>query len=611
MKNYYSNYYASWEWTEPIVERYLENFTKFDATQANFKGQVYVGVYGPTQVGKTTFILNLIGINENKLNELSQALRGKQSKGKSSTVTATLYEKNPNDNFEIIFPTKEKQTCETCEELSVILKKFRTKVTTQNYEAMDEMIIRIPKSYFYSKNHENNLIIVDLPGDDTKDESEEKHVENILNKYLVLCKTIVIMEIGTKINNLYQLPLDSMKGWVKDSSRFMIVLTREASNRDVQEKLLSGKLESLEQMKNYYFNDLERAAIENQGVEEFNIPFFFFELGGSLEVIKNTNKDMYDKLRNFNKKNFTELIEQLHKNNLPEFKIKGLKSISSDIEKLKRKNLEELNNKKLTTERKIVDINNRVKELDKLFDSHTQTITNEKEKWKELKNNLFLENALKIIENKYEDYKFDKYKMKYEDINGPYQMMMFEIIPYLENLKRTLKFSLNLNNNFYQGIINKIDVIINSGPLSVDFTLLRKVHTYEYYYAVNDIYDRITKIKEELESYISLAYKKFIEKYENKLKAFSSSYEKEILSKESSILAALNKDIELAQIEWDKEVEKVDLLENIFIEEYINQMSILKQRLYDKNENKNNKPYIIIEMNIITNQTERVLNING
>ncbi|WP_158264462.1 hypothetical protein [Staphylococcus haemolyticus] len=45
MKNYYSNYYASWEWTEPIVERYLENFTKFDATQANFKGQVYVGVY--------------------------------------------------------------------------------------------------------------------------------------------------------------------------------------------------------------------------------------------------------------------------------------------------------------------------------------------------------------------------------------------------------------------------------------------------------------------------------------------------------------------------------------------------------------------------------------
>ncbi|KAA2277067.1 MULTISPECIES: hypothetical protein [unclassified Staphylococcus] len=296
---------------------------------------------------------------------------------------------------------------------------------------------------------------------------------------------------------------------------------------------------------------------------------------------------------------------------MPEFKIKGLKSISSDIEKLKRKNLEELNNKKLTTERKIVDINNRVKELDKLFDSHTQTITNEKEKWKELKNNLFLENALKIIENKYEDYKFDKYKMKYEDINGPYQMMMFEIIPYLENLKRTLKFSLNLNNNFYQGIINKIDVIINSGPLSVDFTLLRKVHTYEYYYAVNDIYDRITKIKEELESYISLAYKKFIEKYENKLKAFSSSYEKEILSKESSILAALNKDIELAQIEWDKEVEKVDLLENIFIEEYINQMSILKQRLYDKNENKNNKPYIIIEMNIITNQTERVLNING
>ena len=118
MKNYYFNYYASWLWTQPIIDRYLDSFIKFDAHQMDFKGQIYVGVYGPTQVGKTTFILNLIGINENRLDELSNALRGKREKGKSSTVTATLYEKNEDNNFEIIFPEQNKIVCNTCEELS-------------------------------------------------------------------------------------------------------------------------------------------------------------------------------------------------------------------------------------------------------------------------------------------------------------------------------------------------------------------------------------------------------------------------------------------------------------------------------------------------------------
>lgn len=609
-KNYYSNYYASWDWTEPIVERFLDSFTKFDAHQVDFKGQIYVGVYGPTQVGKTTFILNLIGINENRFEELSKALRGKQSIGKSSTVTATLYEKNSDNNFEIIFPTKEKVTCETCEELENILQDFRKKVTTQTYEEMNEMVIKIPKNFFYSNyDKTDNLIIVDLPGDDTKDTSEEKHVEQILNKYLLLCKTVIIMEIGTKINNLFQLSLESMKGWFKDESRFMVVLTRASSNRDIQEKLISGELNTVEETREYYLNDLSRAALDNRGINDFKTPFYFFELGGSLQNIKERNEEIYEKLKVFNNKNFSKLVEQLHKNNLPEFKIKGLKSISTEIEEMKRKNLETLNVKQINVKDNIDNLMSKIEDLDLLNKRYTKVFEDDKKKWEKLKNSNNLDEVLEIIENKYETYEFKKKKMKYGDINGPYQMMILEITPYLKSLEKLIKSNKEIKNS--HEIINELSDIVNSEPLSVDFTLFNKVHTYEYYYWVNQLYERILSLQKNLNELIEKNYNYFIKKNINKLKAFSSIKEKNMLEKEKNNLDTIKKRIELAKDEWKVEAEKVSLLEDIFIDEYKKQMNILKGKILDPSLDKNIKPYILMEMNVITNQTERVLNING
>ena len=70
----------------------------------------------------------------------------------------------------------------------------------------------------------------------------------------------------------------------------------------------------------------------------------------------------------------------------------------------------------------------------------------------------------------------------------------------------------------------------------------------------------------------------------------------------------MNKEIKKAEEEWNIEIDKVSYLEDIFLEEYEKQMRILKQKLSEVN--RNIKPYVFMEMKIVTNQTKRVLNIN-
>ncbi|RIO19453.1 hypothetical protein BUZ83_12350, partial [Staphylococcus saprophyticus] len=93
MKNYYSKDILNWNWTDVVINNFLNSFKKFNAYEVDIRNQEYVGVYGPTQVGKTTFILTFIGIKDEYMKSLTNALRGKQGYGKSSTVTATLYQR--------------------------------------------------------------------------------------------------------------------------------------------------------------------------------------------------------------------------------------------------------------------------------------------------------------------------------------------------------------------------------------------------------------------------------------------------------------------------------------------------------------------------------------
>ncbi|HCT8923394.1 TPA: hypothetical protein OUA79_005587, partial [Klebsiella variicola] len=55
----------------------------------------YVVIFGKTQVGKTTLLLDLMGIDLQQMATLSQVLRGGREAGKSATATAMEYRRSP------------------------------------------------------------------------------------------------------------------------------------------------------------------------------------------------------------------------------------------------------------------------------------------------------------------------------------------------------------------------------------------------------------------------------------------------------------------------------------------------------------------------------------
>lgn len=59
-----------------------------------------VCIYGKSQVGKTTLILNMIGLKDEECKQkVSQVLRGGVEKGNSSTSTAIIYTQSETNDY--------------------------------------------------------------------------------------------------------------------------------------------------------------------------------------------------------------------------------------------------------------------------------------------------------------------------------------------------------------------------------------------------------------------------------------------------------------------------------------------------------------------------------
>ena len=65
------------------------HFVKYDCAEENH----LVMIYGKSQVGKTTLILNMIGIKTECFFEVYETLRAGVPRGNSSTSTAIIYTK--------------------------------------------------------------------------------------------------------------------------------------------------------------------------------------------------------------------------------------------------------------------------------------------------------------------------------------------------------------------------------------------------------------------------------------------------------------------------------------------------------------------------------------
>ena len=196
-----------------------------------------VVVYGDTQTGKTSLILQIMGVLPKYQREVYRVLRAGQKYGNSSTVTAIFYHVSDTDSYGISVSERISDNLVsnmTGEEMILRLAEIRKEIETgkKGYQLLH---IFIPFRYFNSDvlDHES-FSIMDLPGINSKNSAEQGHVDLVVARYMALATARIIVTKGDSIQNLERMNVPENVDWSAFPNRYFIVVTMAFSQGSVK-----------------------------------------------------------------------------------------------------------------------------------------------------------------------------------------------------------------------------------------------------------------------------------------------------------------------------------------------------------------------------------------
>jgi hypothetical protein len=207
----------------PDIQEYLP--------KGDERGAAYVVVYGSTQVGKTTLILDLMGISGGSFARVSNVLRGGREEGKSATATAMEYRRS-NDEFwwlaSGIATEQDAPKQHNDASMTAALRSIRDQMSNKRLQASKPFIVCIPNDCFGDdKNGVISARMLDLPGIQAADVVERKYVKQMAQQYVPNADLILLVGKGDGLTFLdpSALELPSIEDWQVVPKRFRIVTT--------------------------------------------------------------------------------------------------------------------------------------------------------------------------------------------------------------------------------------------------------------------------------------------------------------------------------------------------------------------------------------------------
>lgn len=231
------------DWQSKVLSQIKDKLILPDAERdraAHHDNQLVV-MYGKTQVGKTTTILTLIGIEDNDINDVDKILRGGREKGSSSTSTAILYRKSHDSRFGLsvintIHDNINQIDYYERDEFEKQIQLIREEIE-KNANRTSVVAISIPEKYFRKDVDESNLVVLDMPGDETNDRREQSHVKALLKLYMSV-STVNILTV--RANNIQSELQDLGKiefidhNWNDLPSKYIVLATRAFSEESTK-----------------------------------------------------------------------------------------------------------------------------------------------------------------------------------------------------------------------------------------------------------------------------------------------------------------------------------------------------------------------------------------
>ncbi|WP_338411980.1 hypothetical protein MN210_18710 [Psychrobacter raelei] len=360
---WYNIYQQRYDWAKIAYSKFMRNFDSQLYSSSSIKDQIFISVYGPSQVGKTSLILELVGVSAESYYHVENVLRGERGYGRSSTSTIVRYRASENDYWFITTDSdKNKELIQlNDEQAKSYLSRLRSKMESSGSSfSIESITIFIPKKYLVKKsNNDKDIIIKDLPGVKADNDKERAFVLKVIKKNIEISDLVLMV---TTIDNLglivqpENLELDELQDWMIKPHRFKVILTRFFSDASSYNFCATSLNKNGSLTKSDIRKHINDQINTHDNEWELSQQLYALELGQSWISYLNSAKEdtVLEHIKLIRESFFDELKEVIYSSNNPISRLAYGYQIGKVAEKIK-----EIKNTK--AEKEIVSITEQIK----------------------------------------------------------------------------------------------------------------------------------------------------------------------------------------------------------------------------------------------------------
>lgn len=502
-------------WAENAYQSFIEKFDsdRLINTHLNNKKQASIIIYGSTQVGKTTFILTLLGVDENKISQVDKVLRAGQTLGNSATSRSSRYRRSDDQYWHFSHRKKGEEQFND-EEALLILKELRTQVEKGKTKEISTIDVFIPNIYFIlDANHAVDLLIHDLPGINARNKNENSYVKELVGNYISAADMIFLVGKIDGLGFLKNEELDNplLSAWYFNSTVYKVILTHSFSNASIKDKIINNDINSLESFNDYIFEQINTMELRlPQSIKEQLYPI---ECGRSWNSLIKGNDKFTERSIQLRKVILNKLYQDIENSMNPLSRLKTGYMLPEYLKQQREKEIEEYN----------IYIDKLTKEINEIDGK----IENKKTYYRKNKNKIEgIKNELDDISKSLKENRKKKKILSYE--NKKLEPICFQSIGYLSSSNKSV-------GNLKAFLLNEKQKIIDSYNDWLDFN-----------YKIIESEDNPNKyLNDPLDCFYSIYHK--LDDYTIDRYFFDSNYDNDVSSIHSAIKEAQKELFEVTQ----------------------------------------------------------------
>ena len=310
--------------------------------------QPYVVIFGKTQVGKTTLLLDLMGVTPTQMAAISQVLRGGRETGKSATATAMEYRRSTSEHWGLDMPgSAHIQWLDSDADISAALGQLRTTMERGKLPAdAQPCVVHIPQRFFAgTPSAAPQVRILDLPGDNPANPAEQQHVERVAQTYLPFADLILLVGRGDDLGFLQPgvITLPGIEDWQAMPRRFRVVTTYSYYAKNIKDQLRTGQLSDVVELRKRLIKQIQTFSPLSPAAQDAAL-YFPLEFGTSWQELAQTEPDLYANLTPLIAQLRTELLQDIANATTPMGRLRSTWDTHHSVKYLREKKISIIEN---------------------------------------------------------------------------------------------------------------------------------------------------------------------------------------------------------------------------------------------------------------------------